>query len=213
MEERRRFWAAPIRSASNSFKLGWCWYGVTLIIIIIATAGQIILNNLLGHIFNGRLFITQLGNFLPLLILGPLSEELGWRGYALERLQTRWNALSSSLIIGVVWALWHLPLFFMVGTSQHELAMPFFSFMIIILATSILYTWIFNNTQKNLWSAIFFHWIFTYTALVVDSGVVRSPLYNWMEGVPYVVIAVVIVLFCKPKQWIETTSIDLHLEN
>jgi membrane protease YdiL (CAAX protease family) len=43
----------------------------------------------------------QLGNFLPLLILGPLSEEIGWRGYALERLQTRWNALTSSLMVGL----------------------------------------------------------------------------------------------------------------
>ena len=72
----------------------------------------------------GRLFLAQLGSFLPLLIIGPLSEEIGWRGYALERLQTRWNALTSSLIVGLVWALWHLPLFMMVGTSQYEFGRP-----------------------------------------------------------------------------------------
>ena len=74
--------------------------------------------------------MAQLGSFLPLLIIGPLSEEIGWRGYALERLQTRWNALTSSLIVGLVWALWHLPLFMMVGTSQHELGIPFIGFLI-----------------------------------------------------------------------------------
>ncbi|MBA4385322.1 MAG: hypothetical protein C0410_11350 [Anaerolinea sp.] len=180
------------------FKLGWRWYGFSILFVIVGTAGFLIINKLLGHSFDGRIFITQLGNFLPLLILGPLSEELGWRGYALERLQTRWNALTSSLIIGVVWALWHLPLFFMMGTSQHELALPFFSFMLKILATSILYTWIFNNTQKNLWSAIFFHWIWTYASQVVDSGVTHSPLYNWFECLPYVTIAGVVVLIWKP---------------
>ncbi len=40
-----------------------------------------------------------------MLILGPLSEEIGWRGYALERLQTKWNALVSGLIVGLVWGL------------------------------------------------------------------------------------------------------------
>jgi len=50
-----------------------------------------------------------------ILLYGPLPEELGWRGYALDGLQARYNALFSSLILGVVWALWHLPLFFMKG--------------------------------------------------------------------------------------------------
>jgi membrane protease YdiL (CAAX protease family) len=182
------------------FKLGWRWYGITFLVIIIGTVGQITINNLLGHTFNWQLFITQFGSFLPLLIIGPLSEEIGWRGYALERLQTRWNGLSSSLMIGVVWALWHLPLFFMVGTSQHELALPFGSFMLKIIATSIIYTWLFNKTQKNLWSAIFFHWIFTYASLVVDSDVVRSPLYNWLESLPFLIIALVVVLIRKPQK-------------
>lgn len=191
------------------FKLGWRWYVFIILVVAAGTAGHLLLNKLLGNSFNGRLFLIQWTFILPLLILGPLSEELGWRGYALERLQTRWNDLTSSLIIGVVWALWHLPLFNMVGSSQHELAMPFISFMMKIIATSILYTWIlytwiFNNTQKNLWSAIFFHWIWTYASQVVDSGVVRSPLYNWLECLPYVSIAVVVVLIWKP--WRATHS-------
>ena len=106
------------------FKLGWRWYMFTFLIVIAGTAGQLTINKLLGNTFNGHLFWAQLGSFLPLLILGPLSEEIGWRGYALERLQTRWNALTSSLIVGLVWALWHLPLFMMVGTSHHELGDP-----------------------------------------------------------------------------------------
>ena len=157
------------------------------------------INKLLGNTFNVTLFLTQLGSFLPLLILGPLSEEIGWRGYALERLQTRWNALTSSLIVGVVWALWHLPLFMMVGTSQHELGDPFISFLIKITASSILYTWLYNNTKHSLWSAILLHWLYTYASLVVSSGITRSPLYNWLECLPYVIIAIVVVLIWKPQ--------------
>ena len=145
------------------FKLGRCWYVFTFLIVIAGTAGQLVINKLLGNTFNGYLFLAQLGSFLPLLILGPLSEEIGWRGYALERLQTRWNALTSSLIVGLVWALWHLPLFMIVGTSQHELGVPFIGFLIKLMASSILYTWLYNNTKQSLWSAILLHWLYTYT--------------------------------------------------
>jgi membrane protease YdiL (CAAX protease family) len=181
------------------FKLGWRWYVFTFMVVIIGTAGQLTINKLLGNTFNGYLFWAQLGSFLPLLIIGPLSEEIGWRGYALERLQTRWNALTSSLIVGLVWALWHLPLFMMVGTSQYELGIPFIGFLVNLMASSILYTWLYNNTKQSLWSAILLHWLYTYTAQVLLSGVTRSPLYNWLEYLPYVIMAVVVVLIWKPQ--------------
>jgi membrane protease YdiL (CAAX protease family) len=47
---------------------------------------------------------------LQLLLLGPLAEELCWRGYALDALQEKWGALVSSLVLGFFWPLWHLPL-------------------------------------------------------------------------------------------------------
>jgi uncharacterized protein len=179
------------------FKLGWRWYSIIFLIVIVGTAGQLIINKLLGNSFNGQLFLAQLGSFLPLLLLGPLSEEIGWRGYALERLQTRWDALTSSLIIGVVWAFWHLPLFMIIGTSQHELGVPFFGFLIKLTATSVFYTWIYNNTKQSLWSAILLHWLYTYAAQVLSSGVARSPLYNWLECLPYVIMAAIVVLIWK----------------
>ncbi len=49
---------------------------------------------------------------LQVALIGPLSEELGWRGYALDALQARWSAAASSLVVGLAWSLWHLPLFF-----------------------------------------------------------------------------------------------------
>jgi membrane protease YdiL (CAAX protease family) len=181
------------------FRLGWRWYMFTLLIVTAGTVGQISINKLLGNTFDGNLFLTQLGIFLPLLIFGPVSEEIGWRGYALLRLQTRWNALTSSVIVGVIWGLWHLPLFMMVGTSQHELGMSFIGFLIGMNANSIFYTWLYNNTKQSLWSAILFHWLFTYATTVVSSGVTRSPLYNWLEYLPYVIMAAIVVLIWKPQ--------------
>jgi len=181
------------------FKLGWRWYGYTLLIVFAGTTGQLIISKLLGNKLNGFIFLTQLGSFLPLLVLGPLSEEIGWRGYALGRLQTRWNALTSSLIVGLVWGLWHLPLFMMVGTSQHEMGVPFIGFLIKMVASSILYTCLYNNTKQSLWSAILLHWLYTYAAQVLSSGVTRSPLYNWLEVLPYVLMAAIVVVIWRPQ--------------
>jgi membrane protease YdiL (CAAX protease family) len=179
--------------------IGWRWYLAAVLVVILATMVQLVIISLMGQAFDMTLFVAQLGSLLPLLIIGPLSEEIGWRGYALGRLQTRWNALTSSLIVGLVWALWHLPLFMMVGTSQHELGIPFMPFLIELTASSILYTWLYNNTKQSLWSAILLHWLYTYAAQVLSSGVTRSPLYNWLEYLPYVVIAIFVVLIWKPQ--------------
>jgi len=67
-----------------------------------------------GHVPNWRHFYYAL---IPALALdpGPLGEELGWRGFALPRMLTRWQPLAVSLILGLIWGVWHLPAFFIVG--------------------------------------------------------------------------------------------------
>lgn len=192
------------------FNIGWRWYLAAVVVTMAGALGQIAIIFLLGQTFDWSLFITQLGSFIPLIILGPLSEELGWRGYALPRLQTRWNALAASLIVGVFWALWHLPLFLMPGTSQHELNIPFAGFLVGLTAVSVIFTWLNNNTGSSLWTAVFFHWIYTYSAQVVSSGVTRSPLYNAFEFLPYILLAVVVVIIWKPRTF-SRHSVDLTI--
>ena len=179
--------------------IGWRWYLAAVLVVILATMGQLVIISLMGQAFDMTLFAAQLGSFLPLLIFGPLSEEIGWRGYALDRLQTKWNALVSALIVGLVWGLWHGPLFAMVGTSYHESAIPFAGFLVGMMAVSVLFTWLHNNTAGSIWTAIFFHWLYTYSAQVVASGVTRSVLYNWLGYVPYIIIAIMVVLIWKPQ--------------
>jgi membrane protease YdiL (CAAX protease family) len=94
------------------------------------------------------------------IFLTPFLEELGWRGYALDQLQSRWSALVSSLILSIAWALWHLPLSFSKGTYQHSLgvgSLGFWTFMIGFIPVTLLFTWIFNNNCRSTLSAILFH--------------------------------------------------------
>ena len=107
------------------------------------------------------LFLAVYGFFLS----GPLAEEPGWRGFALPRLQALHGPLIGSLILGVLWALWHLPLFF---TPWNELTT--FNLVVYVLATScltIIYTWAFNNTKGSVFIAILLHWSFDLSTLIV----------------------------------------------
>jgi len=100
--------------------------------------------------------IAILVTFVFLFFLGgSFAEEFGWRGYALGRLQQKWNALVSSLILGFIWGLWHLPLFFTEGLSQSY--MPFWAFLIWTMSSSILFTLFHNNTNGNILVALLFH--------------------------------------------------------
>jgi membrane protease YdiL (CAAX protease family) len=182
------------------FRLGLNWYLAIVIVVLLGSAGQLIIHSLLGNSFNLSLYRAQLPSFIPLIVFGPISEELGWRGYLLCKIQSKWNALLSSSVVGLVWAFWHLPLFFVIGTSQHELHLPFVGFLVGTVAVSIIFTWINNNTNNSIWAAILLHWLYTYAAQVNSTGVTRSLAYNWLEFSPYVLIAIVVLAIWKPKQ-------------
>lgn len=88
------------------------------------------------------------------VVLGGL-EEVGWRGYLLPGLQDRWSALTASLAVGVVWAVWHAPLFLMSGTTQASTAFGWF--MLQALGLSVVFTWLFNATGGSMLLAVLVH--------------------------------------------------------
>jgi membrane protease YdiL (CAAX protease family) len=72
----------------------------------------------------------------------------------------KWNALTSSLILGAAWTVWHLPLFFIQGSYQHSLGLGtvrFWLYMMDKVPQSVLMTWIYNNNRRSTLSAILFH--------------------------------------------------------
>lgn len=77
---------------------------------------------------------------------GPLGEELGWRGWALPRLQSLTSPVVASLGIGAAWSLWHWPLFLIEGTVQQST--PVAAFVLQIVLTSVVYTWLWNHTAS-----------------------------------------------------------------
>lgn len=100
------------------------------------------------------------GMALLLLVAGPLSEELGWRGWALDPMQRRFGALGASLLLGAGWAIWHLPLFLIPGTSQAALGFGsahFWLWMIEVPALAVVYTWVYNHTDRSILAPVLLH--------------------------------------------------------
>lgn len=99
------------------------------------------------------------GSLLGLLALNIwmwlITEETAWRGFALPRLQERFNPLLASVVLGVVWAVWHLPLFFIQGSFQSHI--PFAGFLVSTVATSVLIGWLFNRARGSVFIAALFH--------------------------------------------------------
>jgi membrane protease YdiL (CAAX protease family) len=110
------------------------------------------------HVLLGASYTYRAGGPLLLsLILGVLvlGEELGWRGYALPRLQARYGSLAASLILGALWAAWHLINATIPGMGAYWHS--FAAFALFVIPQTILFTWLANRTRGSVLLAWLFH--------------------------------------------------------
>jgi uncharacterized protein len=145
---------------------------------------------------------TDLGavgfTFLSTTIIVGLFEEVGWRGFALPRLQRRLDALWAALVLGVIWAFWHLPELISDPTRQR----PPLQFVLWALALSVIFTWLYNSTNGSLPIVIICH------AAIDTAGRYMLPEFShagyqvvwWFMVGLYVLIALIVVLVAGPKR-------------
>jgi len=139
---------------------------------------------------------------------GPIQEEYGWRGYALDRMQKRWNALTSSLILGIIWASWHIPLFFIHGAPQQNMTMGLF--YVSVVSTSILMTWLYNNSNANVFVALTYHSIGNSIKIIVDTeGASEAAMGagEWYNVIALLIIALLVVFIWGPKTLTRSPSL------
>lgn len=107
------------------------------------------------------------------------GEEIGWRGFALPKLQRAYHPLLASLILGAIWGVWHLPLFFTKDSMQSQMGFSYFFFA--TLGYSILYSWIYNGAKESVWIISLFHaannTTVTYTMLFFKP-LVHEPVFS-----------------------------------
>jgi uncharacterized protein len=144
------------------WRIGWRWYIAIVTIpvgIALSTAG---IYALTGGQFSAALPVAL---DLPLqmiplmiairLLTDGVGEETAWRGVALPQLLRRTNAVTASLILGVVWACWHLPLIFTVGAPMGNNSIPLL--FVLLPAEAVVYTWLYQRARGSILAAALFH--------------------------------------------------------
>jgi membrane protease YdiL (CAAX protease family) len=142
------------------WRIGWGWWAfallLPLVVMLLAAGLQIALGGDIATApASGHLLMTVVNLPLVLLLGGPLGEEFGWRGYALPVLQDRLGWRAASLGLGLVWGVWHLPLFFIDGTAQAHI--PLALFLLSVVAMSVVFAWLVNRTSGSVVAALLFH--------------------------------------------------------
>jgi membrane protease YdiL (CAAX protease family) len=133
--------------------------------------------------------VLAIPTFILMLVIGGGQEEFGWRGYAQEPLQEKIGVIPASLVIGVIWGIWHLPLWFMAGDLHG--AYSFLAFVMMTTSISIVYAWLYNSSGKKLIVVIFFH-------AMSNTAAPLLPFLHGIEGKPesaYWIYAAVNVIF------------------
>jgi uncharacterized protein len=101
---------------------------------------------------------------------GPFSEELGWRGFALDPLLRRFGFTRGNILLGLIWGVWHLPLYFMPQTWQGQMGFTlsgFWTFLVFSVGLSIIMSWVYVNTNRSILTAMLLHLSSNFSAQLI----------------------------------------------
>lgn len=137
--------------------------------------------------------VSSLGMFIYLflknLFAGPFGEELGWSGFVQIELQKKYSCLKSSVIVGVCWGMWHLPIWFTTGFTGVDLIKYIIFFMIAIISVSIIMA-TFYNLNKNLLVPIIIHQLFNFLIGIISGSLIELIKYY---AILYLVVAIILI--------------------
>jgi len=134
--------------------------------------------------------------FLGTFISSGMGEEFGWRGYVLPRLQAKWNALTSSIVLGLLWAAWHIPAFIIPNVSPLY-QRNFWEWLPMILLYTFIFTWIFNNSKGSVLAAAILHAAMNTSVVVLPTN--TSLWYYY--GILLLAVILIVIIF-GPKNFV-----------
>ena len=145
--------------------------------------------------FSGQVWMAAASVLVMFFVGGPFGEEFGWRGYALPALQQRYGWRVASLLLGAVWAAWHLPLFYIANAVQSHLPMGLYALSVV--ASSVLFAWLFNRSQASVVPVFILHtavnaWSMIIPVMALPDGSNLRP-FQIVVGIQ-VVVAIVLLL-------------------
>ncbi|ACR80493.1 MULTISPECIES: type II CAAX endopeptidase family protein [Kosmotoga] len=176
----RKYWKDFWHRIFDFRLIGFGWYLVIFLFVPVSSLIAVMINYFLTgtipELSTLKSFLANPIKLIPfavfMLFFGPIVEELGWRGFALDHLEKRYSWIKSSIILGSFWALWHLPLFFVRGTYQYNLMndsfIYFIDFMVAFFPASVVMDWIYNNNGRSILSGVLFHFCMNFFGEVID---------------------------------------------
>jgi len=143
-------------------RVGWCFLLAPLLFIVLAFVGVVIASLFKGEPPGMNALKALVANplMIPVALFlylwsGPLNEEFGWRGYALDPLLARFGFVRGSAILGFVWGIWHLPWCFMPGQTQQ--LRSFWLYILSLIGLSLLMSFVYIRTHRSILSALWVH--------------------------------------------------------
>ncbi|MFC8826601.1 CPBP family intramembrane glutamic endopeptidase [Streptomyces sp. NPDC057137] len=139
------------RARMTKLRVGWQWYLLVMVSVPAAlTLASAALTDTAPVLPGAMVFAMYLPGLLVQMITTGLAEEPGWREFAMPRMQNRYGPLVATLVVGVLWGAWHLPLFLTDwGGGRHD-PMSVVEFMVTALAFSAVMTWVFNRSGESM---------------------------------------------------------------
>jgi membrane protease YdiL (CAAX protease family) len=164
-------------------------YPATVLLTFLLTGIELDASPLMEMLQNPGVLVTTV---IFVFIFGPFSEELGWRDYALDWLQARYSAFVSSVILGVIWWAWHLPLLAVVGSFLYQNGHdPVFlmGYLYVVIIYSVLFTWVYNNNARSVLAIILLHFSINLTSRIF---VMPAEIFTYNSFILIAVLALVL---------------------
>jgi membrane protease YdiL (CAAX protease family) len=196
-EERRDYW----RRCFSFKRIGGVWWLVILLIFPVLFGLSILLDIAMGGSAPGMALLRSvIANPLTIpltafisFMSGPWSEEFGWRGYALDRILKPLGIASGSVVLGVIWGVWHLPLFFMPATWHGQIGFAltgFWTFILRSVGLALLMTWVYLHTNRSILSGMLMHFTSNFT------GQLLAPVSERYEVISTAIILALGLIVC-----------------
>lgn len=138
---------------------------------------------------------VMVGYIITAFFAGGFPEEFGWRGYLLDRFQGRVNLLFSSLIIGIIWGLWHLPVWLMPDETHTMGIFNYLLFIFDVTFSSILFTWLYKNTNGSIFIAVMFHTMINFTSFLIVLSRLGEEIYLILKCIS----GILVIVFFREK--------------
>lgn len=135
-----------------------------------------------------------LGIVIP-FVLAPIIEELGWRGYGVDSLRAYFNLFTTSVLFGVLWAVWHLPAFFIKGYYHNQLwdlgILYVINFFVSVFVVAILMNWIYYKTGRSIPAVILFHSVLNISSILLKT----EPFTKCIVTVLLCVVSILVIVY------------------